>query len=694
MSADRFQKVTADHLRRDAFLYVRQSSLRQVMENTESTKRQYALRERAVALGWPIERIHVIDSDLGLSGASAQDRDGFQCLVAEVANAHAGIVLGLEVSRLARNNADWHRLIELAALTQTLILDEDGVYDPAHFNDRLLLGLKGAMSEAELHVLKARLQGGILNKARRGELEMPLPIGLTYHPNGTVVLDPDQSIRAAIQLIFDTFRQLQSATATVKRFRREGWLFPRRIRRGIGKGDLHWSPLDHCHVVAILHNPRYAGAFVFGRTRQVYRAGRKHNAVKVKREDWQVCIQDAHPGYIDWAEFERNQTTLRQNVAAWSQGGRGSVPREGIGLLQGRVICGICGARMRVRYQQVGGKLEPYYLCTENSVRRAEKNCQTVRGVGIDEAISALLLENVAPAALELALAVEGEIGGRVEQAARQRATQLTRARYDAELARRRYLSVDPANRLVADTLEADWNERLRQLDTLQQEHDRQQQADQKLLSDEAKTRIRALAHDFPRVWNDERVAPLERKRMVALLIDDVTIVKAQKIALHVRFRGGRTTTLEIDKPKPISLIRKTPPEVIRQIDELLETCTDRQVAEQLNTLGYKNWRGESFTHKKIRRIRCVYHLKSRFERLRARGMLNANELASRLGVSTTSIYHWGRDGIISEHRWGEGDRCLYEPLGDVIVIKGQGGRYAPTPPTFIAAQSAGQGAI
>lgn len=349
---------------------------------------------------------------------------------------------------------------------------------------------------------------------------------------------------------------------------------------------------------------------------------------------------------------------------------------------------------MRVRYQRVGGKLEPYYICTENSTRRADKSCQTMRGVSIDEAISALLLENVAPAALELALAVEGEIGARIEQAAKQRTTQLTRAHYDAELARRRYLNVDSANRLVADTLEADWNERLRQLDTLQQEHERQQQADQKLLSDEARTRIRQLAHDFPRVWNDDRVAPLERKRMLALLIDDVTLIKGEKIAIHVRFRGGRTTTLEIDKPKPISLIRKTPPEVIRQVDELLETCTDRQVAMQLNALGYKNWRGESFTHKKVRRIRSVYHLKSRFERLRARGMLNAAELASRLGVSTTSIYHWGRDGIISEHRWGDGDRCLYEPLGDVVVIKGQGGRYAPTPPTFIPAQSAGQGAI
>ncbi|MEM5354439.1 recombinase family protein, partial [Paraburkholderia caribensis] len=259
MSTNSALKVTAEHLRRDAFLYVRQSSLRQVFENTESTKRQYALRDRAVSLGWPIERIHVVDNDLGMSGSSTQGRDGFQHLVAEVANGHAGIVLGLEVSRLARNNADWHRLIELASLTQTLICDEDGIYDPGQFNDRLLLGLKGAMSEAELHVLKGRLQGGIKNKARRGELEVPLPIGLVYHPNGSVVLDPDQQVRGALQLLFDTFRQAASATATVKRFRQEGWLFPRRIRRGIGKGDLIWGPLEHCRVIQILHNPRYAG---------------------------------------------------------------------------------------------------------------------------------------------------------------------------------------------------------------------------------------------------------------------------------------------------------------------------------------------------------------------------------------------------------------------------------------------------
>ena len=423
MSADHSQKVTADHLRRDAFLYVRQSSLRQVLENTESTKRQYALRDRAVSMGWPIERVHVIDIDLGVSGASAQDRDGFQRLVSEVANGHAGIVLGLEVSRLARNNADWHRLLELSALTQTLILDEDGVYDPAYFNDRLLLGLKGAMSEAELHVLKARLQGGMRNKARRGELELGLPVGLVYHPNGSVVLDPDQAIRSALQLLFDTFRQTTSASATLKRFRREGWLFPRRIRRGIGKGDVLWGPLEHCRAVQILHNPRYAGAFAYGRTRTAHRGMHKHTQIRVAQEDWQVLIRGAHPGYIDWEEFERNQATLKRNKDGFGAGNRGRMPREGVGLLQGRVVCGVCGARMRVRYQKLVDTLVPYYMCTENSVRRADKPCQSVRGREVDDRVSVLLLESVAPAAIEVALAVEGEIAGRIEQANAQRAT-------------------------------------------------------------------------------------------------------------------------------------------------------------------------------------------------------------------------------------------------------------------------------
>ncbi|CAI10618.1 transposase (plasmid) [Aromatoleum aromaticum EbN1] len=694
MFTETHQKVTADHLSRDAFLYVRQSSLRQVFENTESTKRQYALRERASALGWPIERIHVIDSDLGRSGASAEGRDGFQQLVSEVAIGHAGIVLGLEVSRLARNNADWHRLIELAALSHTLILDEDGIYDPAHFNDRLLLGLKGTMSEAELHVLRARLQGGIRNKARRGELELALPIGLVYGADGSVVLDPDRQIQDTLRLLFVSFAECGSASAVVRRFQREGWAFPRRIRGGIGKGELLWATLDHSRAVQILHNPRYAGAFVYGRTRGGRNAQLKSVQHKVAREQWHVLIRDAHVGYIDWEEYERNQATLKQNVGGFGEASRGRVPREGTGLLQGRVVCGLCGARMRVRYQEVEGRLEPYYQCTDAVVRRAGKLCQSVRGRPIDEAISALLLESVAPAAIEVALAVQEEIAGRLEQAETLRASQLERARYEAELARRRYLKVDPDNRLVADALEADWNARLRQLDALQREHERQRAADQGLLGEEARGRILALAKEFRHVWNDPRTEPIERKRMMALLIEDVTLVKADRVSIHVRFRGGKTRSLLIDKPKPIAQIRKTSPQVVQTVDELLETCTDRQVAARLNELGYRNWQGQSFTFKKVIVLRNAYHLKSRFERLRERGMRTGDELAKQLDVCPTTIHQWGRQGLLRRHLYGNNHRCLYEPVGEVLVTKGAGGRYGSRSPTLIAVSSTTQGAI
>lgn len=695
MPTEHSQKITADHLRRDAFLYVRQSSLRQVFENTESTKRQYALRERAVALGWPIERLHVVDSDQGLSGASAQTRDGFQNLVSEVALGKAGIVLGLEVSRLARNNADWHRLLELAAMTRTLILDEDGVYDPSDFNDRLLLGLKGTMSEAELHVLKARLQGGIRNKARRGELEMPLPIGLVTHPDGSVVLDPDRQIQSSLRLLFETYRQTQSASMVVRRFRREGWVFPRRIQHGLGKGDVHWGEIDTSRVLQILHNPRYAGAFVYGRTRTGRKADLTETQIKVAQSEWQVLIREAHAGYIGWEEFERNQVTLRQSSTGFGFEGRGASPREGVGLLQGRVLCGICGKRMRVRYQTVNAKtLEPYYVCQDLAAHEARKACQSIRGREVDAAIGALLLETVSPAALEVALAVETEIAGRVEEAQSLRLKQLERQRYLAELARRRYMNVDPANRMVADALEADWNAALRQLDTLQQEHEHQRQADRELLCDEARERIRALAGDFPAVWNNPRLEAVERKRMLGLLVEDVTLVKADKISIHVRFRGGKTVTLTIDKPKPLAVIKKTLAEVVLKIDEWLETCSDREVAEKLNALGYHNWKGEPFTPKKVLSIRTAYRLKSRYRRLRERGMLTASELGKQIGACTESVYHWGRTGVLREHYYGEGHRCLFEPLGSLVLSKGQGGRYKPTQPTLINPQSTTQGAI
>jgi len=688
MPTDNALKISADHLQRDAFLYVRQSSLRQVFENTESTKRQYALRDRAVALGWPIERVHVIDSDLGISGAQAHDRDGFQHLVGEVAMGHAGIVLGLEVSRLARNNADWHRLLELAAMSRTLILDEDGVYDPATFNDRLLLGLKGTMSEAELHILKSRLQGGILNKARRGELELALPIGFAYDANTRPVLDPDRQIQDTVRLLFDTFRETRSACAVLRRMHAQNVLFPRRLRRGIGKGDLLWGPLNHSRVTQILHNPRYAGAFAYGRTRGSYNAALKHVQLAVKQEQWQVLIRDAHPGYISWDEFERNQITLRQNAFGFSQGLRGGTPRQGNALLQGRVLCGRCGARMRVHYELLSGEMQPYYRCNEQMVRHAEgKACLWIKGVAIDQAISALLLETVAPAAIEVALAVQQEIAQRVEQAAALRQTQLQRARYEAELARRRYAKVDPDNRLVADALEAEWNETLRRLDALQRDDEHRQQADSVLLDEPARRRIVGLAQDFPRVWNDPRTSAVDRKRMLGLLIEDVTLLAGPKISVNIRWRGGRTQTLFVDRPLPIARIRRTLPEVVRLVDELLETMSDEAVATRLNELHHHNWLGQPFTIKKVTHVRIIYGLKSRRERLRERGMLTAEEVARRLDISTTTVHEFGRTGLLKRHLYGNNHRCLYEPPGPVKLIKGAGSRGGGRPPRFIAAQ-------
>jgi len=676
-------KVSAEHLQREAFIYIRQSTPRQVLENIESTQRQYALRDRAVTLGWPAEHIHTIDEDLGISGTTAENRDGFQHLVSEVALGHAGLVLGLEVSRLARNNADWQRLLELCALSGSLIADEDGVYDPAHFNDRLLLGLKGTISEAELHVLKGRLLGGLLNKARRGELAVPLPVGFVYDEAGAATLDPDRQVQNALKMLFETFRETGSASATVRRFQREELLFPHRMRGTPERGEIRWLALEHPRVLHILHNPRYAGAFAFGRTR----VGRTKNLksttqIKVAREEWMVLIRCAHPGYIPWEEFERNQVTLKQNLAAYGSGAsRGSLPREGAALLQGHVICGSCGHRMRTRYQQDQkhkDRLIPYYVCTEERVRRAGKSCQSIRGSNVDAAVSELLLRTVAPAAIDVALAVQDEIAGRIEQADSLRTQQCERARYEAELKRRRFLKCNPEHRLVADALEADWNDALRRLEALQQEHERQRQADQGLLSEEARAHILTLARDFPRVWNDPRIEARERKRMLGLLIEDVTLLKGENIAIHVRFRGGQTTTLSVEAVKSLPRLRKYKSEVIQRLDQLLETCTDQQAADRLNASGFRNWNNQSFTRRTVMNIRAAYKLRSCHQRLRTQGLLTLQQMAKRFGVCIQTIQQWGRDGLLPRKAY-DNRSFLYEPVKPITIHRsGYGGRMTP----------------
>lgn len=693
------QKVTNAHLERDAYLYIRQSTPRQVLENVESTQRQYALRERAAGLGWPVEHIHVIDCDLGKTASQSAGRDGFQQLVSEVALGKAGIIMGLEVSRLARNSADWHRLMELCEIAGTLILDEDGLYDPAVFNDKLLLGLKGELSQAELHFLKARMRGGLLNKARRGELEMRPPIGLVYLADGSVGIDPDRAVQSAIQLLFDTFERTGSATQTARYFREEGLKFPRRIHSGAQKGELLWGPVDHSRILEILHNPRYAGAFVYGRTRTRRKLNGKSGPLKVPREQWLFLIRDVHPGYISWDQFEANQKRLAENIVAFSATRRLGPPREGAALLQGRVLCGICGERMGVQYSREQGEIRIRYVCQEGAIRRGSKVCQTVPGNIVDRAISDLLLELVQPLTLEVALAVEQEVQARCAETDALRRQRVERARYEAELARRRYMSVDPDNRLVAGSLEGEWNEKLRVHQAAQEEYERHTEQQRRLTEEQVRQKVLSLAADFPRIWNDPELEAREKKRMLRLLIEDVTLIKADKITANVRLRGGATRTLTIDRPLPIAQIRRTKAEIVAEIDALLNEHCDREVVEILNQRGHRTWQNQPFTPKKIEYIRRIYHLKTRFCRLREQGLLTAKEMSSILGVSNTTVYEWARSGLlrrvpcrVAEVHRGMGARSLYEPIQDATVIRGRGGRRVVQP--VLTANKSGQGAI
>ncbi len=654
------EKVTAQHLQRLAYLYVRQSSLRQVLENTESTVRQYALRERAVALGWPVERIVVVDGDQGQSGASAADRIGFQTLVAEVGLGHVGIVLGLEVSRLARNNSDWHRLLEICGLTGTLILDEDGVYDPAAFNDRLLLGLKGTLSEAELHVLRARLRGGILNKARRGALKLPLPVGFQYREDGQIIRDPDQQIQQAVQVFFETFRRTGSASATVRLFRERGLAFPHCVRSGPHRGEVLWRPLQHSTALDLVHNPRYAGAFVFGRTRTLVVEGRVRVTV-LPREQWIALFPGAHEGYLSWEEYEENQRRLRENAQAYGGDRPACPPREGPALLQGLAICGRCGERLSIHYHHRRGRLVPDYVCQHETIQYGRGPCQIVPGGAIDEAIGALLMREMTPQALEVALAVQAEVLARADEADQLRRQQVERARYEADLAQRRFLRVDPDNRLVADVLEADWNAKLRALADAQEEAERHRQQT-RVVTDQQRAAVLALASDFPRLWQDPRTPDRERKRMVRLLIADVTLLKEKdkEITAHVRFTGGATTTLHIVPPRPATSIRRTDQTIVDEIDRLLDRYTDAEVAAQLNAAGHASFDGKPFHALIVASIRHHHHLSDRYTRLRSRGLLTVRELAKRLGVCADTVERWRDRGLVCAERYNDKGEWLY----------------------------------
>ena len=661
--ADTTGKVTASRLRRDAYLYIRQPALYQVANNTESTARQYDLRGRAAALGWPAGRIHVIDIDQGHSGASAADREGFQHLVAEVSMGKAGIVLGLECSRLARNNADWHQLLRICAHNDCLILDEDGLYDPASFNDRLLLGMKGQLSEAELHFLRSRLRGGILAKARRGELRLQLPIGLVYDPLGQVTLDPDAGVRGALSLLFETFTATSSAFAVVKTFRDQQLSFPGRHRSGPRAGELYWNSLSHDQVLKILHNPAYAGAYAYGRARHTTGLDGRHHTLSKPIDEWTVLIHDHHPGYLTWPRYQASLQVLAGNAAARGQDRNAGPPREGPALLQGLVVCGRCGRRMTVRYHtRADGTIVPDYVCQNDGIRAAQPICQHIGGAPVDTAISELILRALTPLALETAITVSDELIRQAGQADAIRAAHVQRAQHAADQARRRYLAVDPGNRLVADALEADWNARLRELAAAQDDYATAKTA-AAMLDEQQRARIRALAADFPALWNNPATPMRERKRLIRLLITDVTLTRGQDtITAAARLPGGQHHTLHLPIPLNAWQERKTPATTITLIDQLLGTHTYSQVASALSQQGLTSGDGKPWDADRVRAHCHTRHIPSLWQRLRDAGMLTLDETARQLGAHPQSIKRWYRLSLITGHLADDRGTCLYHP--------------------------------
>ena len=636
--------------------------MRQVAENQESTQRQYALRERAIALGWQAEQIIVIDCDLGLSGAST-DRAGFQRLVSQVGLGRAGVVLGLEVSRLARNSTDWHRLLEICALSETLILDEDGLYDPNDFNDRLLLGLKGTMSEAELHMLRARLRGGLLAKARRGELRIGLPVGLVYDPLDRVVLHPDAQVQDTMHLFFRTFFRTGAACATVKHFSDNNLPFPTPAKSNM-TAEVTWGRLNLSRAVNMLHNPRYAGAFAYGRCNSRRQPGGHYRTTRLPRDQWQVLLLDAHPGYITWQDYERIEQRLHSSALAFGLERRHGPPREGPALLQGLVLCGHCGAHMSPRYHRRSGQLVPDYICHARTLQYRDKPCQNVPGGEVDAAMGRLLVESMIPMTLDLTLAVQAELEERLEQTDRLRGQQVERAEHEAQLARLRYMQVDPTKRLVAATLEADWNEKLRTLEEIRKRVEREREADRSTFDDAAKERIRALAEDFPSAWNDPAVHHRERKRMMALLVTDVTLTKKnEQITIGVRFRGGTTTTLCIPVPLNAWRKRQTHPKALARVEELLGSHTDGEVASMLNQEGFTTGAGAPFDLASVRWLNHRWGIKNYRDHLRDAGYLTVSEMAAKLNLSTSQTRHWRRLGRLLATPYNDKKDQLFDPI-------------------------------
>jgi DNA invertase Pin-like site-specific DNA recombinase len=567
-------KIRSDHLRRQAIVYIRQSGSHQVRDNRESSARQYALVQRAEALGWPAKSVEVVDEDQARTATAAAHRDGFKNLVAEIGAGQVGVVLALEASRLARSSADWHRLVEICVVTQTLLADETAVYDPRDPNDRLLLGVKGTISEAEIFTLRCRLNEGRLNKARRGELAQSLPVGYVRAESGEAIKDPDRQVQQRLSYVFRLFTRHKVARRVVAQLVQEKLQIPAKVWGGPRHGQVTWKDPDISDVLRLLRSPTYAGAYVYGRKEydsfnRSETTGRSKYRVR-EPEEWPVCLRDAHPAYITWAEFERNQEILNSNGYAF---GKRGAPRKGRALLQGIVYCGRCGGRMSTLYYSRKEKRAHGYLCAHEYHRHGGSLCQGLSAAGVDEAVSRVFLEVVSPAKIEIALhALEGLETDRAETR-KQWDLQLQRADYEVELARRRYEAADPENRLVAAELETLWEAALRRRDQLARERKEMEVRQGQLMGESDREQIRALASDLGRVWTAETTSMEDRKTLIRTLIKRIHLdglTEAGKIGIDVEWHTGAHTRLKVDRPVVGNWAPTTPEGAVKRIQMLL----------------------------------------------------------------------------------------------------------------------------
>jgi DNA invertase Pin-like site-specific DNA recombinase len=645
------RKITPSHTPRAAVIYVRQSSSAQVEHHRESTERQYALVHRAADLGWHREQVTIIDEDLGLSGSGIAKRAGFARLAADVALAKVGIVLGLEVSRLARNNADWYRLLDLCGLTDTLIGDADGVYHPALFNDRLVLGLKGTMSDAELHVLRARLEGGIRNKAARGELRRGLPVGFVWgDDDGEVRFHPDEAVTSAIRAVFTRFAELGSVRQVWLWFRSETLSVPLQTH---GVEGIRWVAPTYTAIHHILTNPVYAGAYVYGRTRReryVAPDGTIQQRIRrLPRPEWGVLLPNHHEGFINWETYEANQARIDRNVHPHPHLPGGAV-REGAALLQGLATCGHCGRRLHTHYR--GRSAAPGYHCSgKDLVEGRGVYCLTVGGVQIDEAVTTAFLAALTPAAVDAALVAAQQLDTDDETALAQWRLAVERARYEAERAERRYHAVEPENRLVARGLETEWEQRLRELEAAQRELDAREHQRRRARGQIDADRLRALGDDLRRVWTAPTTTDRDKKELLRALLEEVVIAverDERRAHLTLRWRGGTITELHVS-------LRASPPRIrtdedsLALIRRLAPHYPDAVIAGILNRQGKRTARGERFTAMHVgclRRYRNILRCEPATERADGERLTIA-KAAAVLGVAPSTLHRWLTAGII-----------------------------------------------